>query len=101
MISKKIAANKVDNILKLVKQFQDILLKKRNTYLLGDLNFDMVDKNYMLHNILKWNNHNQNINKAKKSDCKTVDGIPKTKSSLIDVLITNNPKSIKKSIQQV
>ena len=50
----------------------------------------------MLHNVLKRNNLNQIINKATKTDCKTVGGIPKTKNSLIDVLITNNPKSIKK-----
>ena len=74
--------NKVDNILKLEERFQDILLK-------------MLDKNNMLHNVLKWNNLNQIINKATRTGFKTVDGIPKTTSSLIDVLITNNPKSIK------
>ena len=45
--------NKVNNILKLEEQFQDILLKKKNTYILGDLNFDMVDKITRLHNIIK------------------------------------------------
>ena len=56
----------------------------------------MFDKKNMLHNVVKQNNLNQNIKKATRTDCKTVDGITKTTSSLIDVSITKNPKPIKK-----
>ena len=68
---------------------------------IGYLIFDMLDKNNLLHNTLKRNNLNKIINKATRTDCKTVGGISKTTSLLIDILITNNPKSIKKNIQQV
>ena len=54
----------------------------------------MLDKNNMLHNILKRNNLNQIINKATRTDCKTVDAMPNMTCSIIDVLITSNPKFI-------
>ena len=60
----------------------------------------MLDKNNMLHYILKRNNLNKITNKARRTDCKTVDDIQKTTSSLIDVLVTNNPKSIKKTFNK-
>ena len=48
----------------------------------------MLDKNNMLYNI-KWNNLNQIIN---WTDCKTVDCIQNTISSLIDLLSKNNTR---------
>ena len=53
----------------------------------------MLDKKNILNNIVKRSNLSQIIDKATRSDSKTVNYIPSTKSSLIDVLIISNSKS--------
>ena len=56
----------------------------------------MIDKNDVSQNILKQNNINQIKNKAIRTHCKTVDGIPNTASSPNVILIKNNPRFLKK-----
>ena len=87
--------NKIENILKLEERFQDMLLKKKNIYVLGDLNFNMQNKDNMLSNIIKRNNLYQIIDKPTRIESKIHEGISTISKTLIDVLITNNPKSIK------
>ena len=48
--------NKIENILKLEKRFQGMLLKRKHINILEDQKFNVQDKNNMLNNIIKRNN---------------------------------------------